>query len=923
MRTLRIVLASILIFILTPIWATASPRTATTSLTSTGERAIQDLRRCLGANDNLDVYYLIDKSGSLSDTDPLNLRSEVLSDSLTQLAGLTEAPSDLQVSWSAAFFDDDFYAASDQWFDLDTENANESAQVLASAVRSVAPGGRTNWLSALTSAQIELAKQKRSTNGCQVLIWLTDGGLNVQEDDSKSFAAMNSLCGQLVVPGGSPPALGNGPLYELRQTGVTVFGVLLDVVGPGIQDSYQERKTWMQALVEGSGEMTVEGATRSVNCGDGSGTIPSNHSAGAYIRAQSAADLSIQFLRLAGVVRGGSTSSINPDGSFSINPGVASVTILTLEPASKIQLFDVSGDSALNSEGVTVVEKAGATAIEVTVDSVEDFGRWKILGTAPADTVLIAFSALTIEPSSQNALITGTPSEIVLDATVSNNSLFSLNDYRFNFAVYQVDRDGTLSQVASGDQTAFQMSSLAINLTPASGATEVRLRFEVDGLSTTVGQTRLASIVAEQSLVVSLPDSFPTFGPVPLDLGLLSGRLKAATGQLVVRAPVSGEAGSFCLPDPETVTILSDSIDRAQTWSWGFSTESEKNSDGCYTLESGETATIQISSQNSVTANSEVHAEAKIVLKDSAGASLEVDLPMDLESERVINPFVYTLVTILLTLLALILPLIVLYLINKATTKVEHGNELLRATFPVTTDLTNDNIQGTVTRDLKGPEIGLDQFKFLGPKPDASSFDISDQFKAVARVSLNPFVAPWFELQAKDGFRVFTAKSGKKSKRFVSGERAEFGGQLSKLWVVSVRETDLLNATSSTTELPGTLTVFDRNSAGASPDFQERMVNVVNEAKLRSRVLEAGKSIGAQVKSKSGKSAKTEKNQKTPSAPRKPAAPPAGPGTARPGYSAPPTPPSGKPSAPNSGPSGPPMPPTGPKGPPSSPPTLS
>ena len=466
MRTLRTVIASLLILVLTPIWASASPRTATTSLTETGERAIQDLRRCLGEKDTLDVYYLIDQSQSLEKTDPFNKRAEVLSDSLQQLASLSDASRGLKISWNVAFFADDFYAAPEGWRDLNTGNAMKSARELASEIQNRAPDGRTNWLKALTSAQVELKKQKRLTQGCQVLIWLTDGGLNVENDVAKSFEAMNSLCGQIVVPSGASLDLGNGPLFELRQADVTVFGVLLDVVGPGIQDSYPERKTWMQALVEGSGPLTVNEVSKSVNCGDGTGIIPANHSAGAYIRAQSAADLSIQFLRLGGVLRGGSTSSINPDGSFAINPGVAAVTILTLEPASQIQLFDASGDSALSSKGVRVREKAGATAIEITVESAEDFGRWKILGTEPADTVLIAYSALTIEPSNQNALITGKASEIVVDAKVSDPALFSINDYRFVYVVSQVSGDGSLTRVASGNQRDFQMGSLMINLPP-------------------------------------------------------------------------------------------------------------------------------------------------------------------------------------------------------------------------------------------------------------------------------------------------------------------------------------------------------------------------------------------------------------------------------------------------------------------------
>src|SRR5690606_14480874 len=59
-------------------------------LTEIGEHAITDLRGCLSSRDALDVYYLIDASGSLADTDPTNIRSELIANSLRQLADLQQ-----------------------------------------------------------------------------------------------------------------------------------------------------------------------------------------------------------------------------------------------------------------------------------------------------------------------------------------------------------------------------------------------------------------------------------------------------------------------------------------------------------------------------------------------------------------------------------------------------------------------------------------------------------------------------------------------------------------------------------------------------------------------------------------------------------------------------------------------------------------
>ncbi len=99
------------------IFATGSSATGLTQnrelafeLSSIGDRAVEDLRRCLATSDALDVYYLIDMSGSLFDspsrsgTDPNFARSEILGESLRQLSNLaTETGGSKAVSWNAGF----------------------------------------------------------------------------------------------------------------------------------------------------------------------------------------------------------------------------------------------------------------------------------------------------------------------------------------------------------------------------------------------------------------------------------------------------------------------------------------------------------------------------------------------------------------------------------------------------------------------------------------------------------------------------------------------------------------------------------------------------------------------------------------------------------------------------------------------------
>jgi hypothetical protein len=875
-KTVSFLTALLLASSLSPMLVGAAPLERATKLSAVGERSIQDLRRCLTSNDTLDVFYLIDNSGSLADTDPTVLRADIMGESLRQLASLSQAPTELKVNWNLGFFSTNYESVTSGWMEIDPKDVDAWPDALASFVRGIQPSGATDWLRGITGAQTELAKQKRKSDGCQVLIWLTDGGLNVNDDDGASAAAMNSLCGQVAVEGARQPSLGKGPLYELRQSGVVVFGVLLDV---GQLDTYQERKSWLLPLVEGSGQLSVDGKSKTLNCGDGSGVIPETHSAGAYLRAQSPEDLAVQFLRLAGEIRGGSSGTINPDGTFDINPGVASVTIISLESADLLKLQDPSGSNAIGSDGVTITETAGASALSIEVNSTEDFGTWRVTGTDPQDTVLIAYGALGLEPSSDNALVSGSESEIRVSAKLSNESLFKLADYQFEFFVYLISPDGSATRLASGTAADFLSGDLIVPITPEANRTKIQLRYEVVNLRTTVGSTQLAPIGADQFLVVSLPDNFPTFGPIPLQLSVLSGRSSSAVGYLEVSAPVSGDDGYFCMPSASNTKIVSDSADREDTWVWSFNTELSPKDDGCYLISAGQVVRIEVRAANSITANSEVRAESSIVLRDAAGAELEMSIPIEFSSERLINPFIYGLLTALLTLLSALLPLLVLYAINRATTKVEHGNELLKASFPVTYDVKGETTKSTVGLDLKGREIGLNHFLFQAPKSDSPEVSISESVTAVARVSLNPFLTPWFELQAKDGYRVFTKSPARSGARYKAGKSAEFNGQLSKLSALIIRDSDLVKSGDALDEIPASLLVFDRNSGGTNPDFQARMVGVINDLKLKNQISEARKSIEAseaqkakKFKSKDSKPTEVRKETKPrpPTAPGKP-----------------------------------------------------
>ena len=99
-----------------------------------------------------------------------------------------------------------------------------------------------------------------------------------------------------------------------------------------------------------------------------------------------------------------------------------------------------------------------------------------------------------------------------------------------------------------------------------------------------------------------------------------------------------------------------------------------------------------------------------------------------------------------------------------------------------------------------------------------------------------PFRSPWFELIAPAGFVVLTGKTPTRlqENRYKLGDRAPFGGQISRTWVALVKEEDLLRAGDD--PIDGKLVIFDKRGRGGSDRPKQRLLEVQHEAKLSTRL---------------------------------------------------------------------------------------
>lgn len=220
-----------------------------------------------------------------------------------RLGGLRE---DLTVNWGAAFFSRAFEPAVDwqQW-------TGDSPAALADTIRAKTPGGGTNWLAGLQGVQSALQSQPSAGSACQLVVWLTDGEIDLGSAQATADAT-NALCGARIDPDGAEPG-GFGVLAALRQAGVVVIGTLL------ADGDQREEARVMWPLVEGSGVYGGGTAT----CGPA--TAPEGSVRGAVVDASDPAALASVFLELGARIAGGSQQALAADGTFWIDAGVSRI----------------------------------------------------------------------------------------------------------------------------------------------------------------------------------------------------------------------------------------------------------------------------------------------------------------------------------------------------------------------------------------------------------------------------------------------------------------------------------------------------------------------------------------------------------------------------------------------------------------------
>lgn len=717
------------------------------TVSANGQLALDQVSQCLASNGDLSALLLVDESASLQQTDPHDTRADLLGDvvlSLNDLVGKETAAGPLKVKLAVSTFANG-YTPLVPWTELQgagTQQSSDLAASVASQIEDRDAGQNTNHQAALEGARSTLLTGRDSASSCSLLVWFTDGKMDVNDSVDESARAQEQVC------------QAGGVAEQLRQDGVNVVSVLL-LDRPFLErkiatgDWTTDTKKYYQSIIDEAPpflQSVAEGESASGACG----VIAPEGARGVFLEGSVDA-LALQFNNALAAGSGGTKvpGLSGPDIEIPVPPGISRVQV----NASADQGFSLT--------------PPGGTPVEVAVGE-----HLVATPTLPVDVTWTGTSArMDIDVTGVDA-----ESEVAFwtlqrPGESGPVGVYWFTDLGITFEDAKLESGKPLAlkgQIVGPDgrpapMTAYADSSLWMKATGVANADgEAQLNadgsFEYTGLAPKQGG--VVTVLPTLSLVakgdvgipltpelpvshfeVHLPPGYPTVSPLRLDLSSLEGRDGEAVGTITVKGSEFGPT-SACLGKP--------------TWEMASELETTYSpADGCARPKGAESAPITVTVRNGGGGFATGPVTGSIPVKVIGAAENGAEAPDDstITAAFIAIPpepskIARALITLLLVLLTTILPIALLWYFNWRAARLSLGR-LLRASVVARVVVDGDTVR--VTDRTGGPVLKPDDFRPATAPEETRSWTPPDGEELVALVPRWPFGDVRFRVRSRKG----------------------------------------------------------------------------------------------------------------------------------------------------------------------------
>jgi hypothetical protein len=798
-----------------------APQVATASDTSEyGKQSIDDLITCLNTAESLDVFYLVDSSESLDDTDPENERTKIISEDIRRWADVGTLLPNVKIQIAGALFSSSTARIAD-WQDLNSRNAKSVAEKFAKKINNDNLSNFTNWRAGLEEAYDQ---HKTRASDCKVVIWFTDGGLwPANPRSTQSLEALEAMCGPANNGDITKSSSSQGIMAQMRSAGIRVFGILLNV-GSDKEPNEAFYRSLMQPMIEEKGQVTSGSGLPSgeIKCGENLPAEERDYATGAFLEAQSAADIAYKLL---GISFGRWTEEeCSPGGEFWVDPGIDSVEFAT--DASSWQITDSKGVVKKSSTGSRDI-----TTGPVKIPEIKEPEKWTFKTVDAKICALYVFPEIYMSLHDKS-LISGKQGSITgqFVKSLTSNRIADLSVYKS--VEFSAKIDGKPFDSSLNKKTGtFEIK----NYTPPTSSASAKVQAT---LSLKTAHYDLKTLNLDKAKEIYSAGILPGVGGIKFVSDLVGANGKA-TAEVTIKAPTAkGVSSSVCFTTPQVISDGQDesagkATDRSQDWDWKLVGLDEN---GCIEFLTGTNADQKVKFELSNIAQANARGQALFNYKISSGdiVDLKDSQTAEFGTQAETSSWLFWFWFFVLLFAGLAIPFGILSYLNSKNARFTVGPGTFRGVIGLRLDRLNERlIVNTESGVLTDAQADLLFYKEAA-SPGGSKTFTDGPVSLTAKSPMWPLSAPKFVAELDPALTVMGGEMLGRVKRAAGKLQVLDFGRVASLAFLTL-DSNLKVREEENSHLTGAdikLVIYLTNPAQDTDTFQKRVLRILAEPGL-------------------------------------------------------------------------------------------
>ena len=624
-------LASVLLAILFGLAVTPNGAVSVAAAPAETKKAFAEIAGCISGADNVLVSVVVDESLSLRETDPMALRVKGITSAVDSLEQLAQTTPEVNVEVSLATFARSFSTLVD-WQTLDQRSAEQLRAKAVAKLPKRDAGNATDYRQALLGAKKALetrARQLKDNTACKVLLWFTDGALDVDADTATAAA-------QICQPGGIADAV--------RHAGINVVALALFTPGARVPATQRDQ---LRAVAEGKGQAT--------SCG----TLPlgSDDAHGVYLPADNPAALQLLFAGAGALVAGGTSAgaitcpgNACPGGRYKLNidPGTAGVRVI-VQGSGRLELRAPDGKRVTVSDGLSrdisgahldALQRDSLTTINLTFPTFDRRPQaWTLTPDGNAAIETYWFWGAEVAAATRSVMA---GQDDVVQFQLQDASGVAIPATLYDEMQVSVKADGQSLPASISDRGRI-LAEFPLDTEIVRSA--VVFTVEITA-RTRPSRVALGPIRSLTRIKVELPPAFPTVTPKSVDFGTVEG-VGSRDAQLQIAGSDLGQT-KVCLADSPFVVPGSGARVVASAVS------------SCVTVPRGGERAMTLTLAPGVSADGVAEGAIELDVTSSAGEQVRLSIPASLDMARKVDEGQRWMLVVALIMLALLIPALLL-----------------------------------------------------------------------------------------------------------------------------------------------------------------------------------------------------------------------------------------------------------------------